>query len=201
MDKEKDLKDIENDSQKADINTDGVKEPNKEGSKKSKKSKKTSKAKKVEEELKTQLEEKNIQFAELNDKYLRLYSEFDNFRKRTIKEKAELYKNAAEDTILAILPTIDDFERALQHFDTSDEAKAHKEGMELIYNKLLSTLKGKGVESIGEKEVDFDTDIHEAITKIPAPSDELKGKVVDIVEKGYKLNDKIIRFAKVVVGE
>ncbi len=154
-----------------------------------------------EKELKEEIEELKAKHNELNDKYLRLYSEFDNYRKRTIKEKAELYKTAAEDTILAVLPVVDDFERALKTFKADEADNAHKAGMELIYNKLLSILKNKGVESIDQSAVDFDLDIHEAITKIPAPTEELKDKVVDVVEKGYKLGGKVIRFAKVVIGE
>lgn len=154
-----------------------------------------------ETELKENIEELKIKNAELNDKYLRLYSEFDNYRKRTIKEKTELYKTAAEDTILAVLPIIDDFERALKSIKDDQADNAHKTGMELIYTKLSGILKNKGVESINESEVDFDLDIHEAITKIPAPTEELKGKVVDVVEKGYKLGGKVIRFAKVIIGE
>ena len=178
-----------------------VEEVAKEEEKPSKKRKSSSRAKKKEDELKKKLEEKGIEMAELNDKYLRLYSEFDNYRKRTMKEKAELYGTAAESTILALLPVVDDFERALKAIDDTKDDTAHKEGMELIYNKLLSILKAKGVEAIFEKEVDFDTDIHEAITKIPAPSKKLRDKVVDVIEKGYKLNGKVIRFAKVVIGE
>ncbi|MBN2747455.1 MAG: nucleotide exchange factor GrpE [Bacteroidales bacterium] len=154
-----------------------------------------------EKELKEEIEELKTKNDELNDKYLRLYSEFDNYRKRTVKEKSELFKTAAEDTILAILPVVDDFERALKTFKTDEAENAHKAGIELIYNKLTSILKNKGVEAIDQSAVDFDLDIHEAITKIPAPTEELKGKVVDVVEKGYKLGGKIIRFAKVVIGE
>lgn len=159
------------------------------------------KAKKKEDELLEIIEQKEVQNLELNDKFLRLYSEFDNYRKRTIKEKVELYKTAAEDTIIALLPIVDDFERALKSIDDSQSAAIHREGMELIYNKLINTLTAKGVEGIAQNEVDFDTDFHEAITKIPAPREELKNKVVDVIEKGYKLNGKVIRFAKVVIGE
>lgn len=153
------------------------------------------------QELEDELEESKIKLAEMNDKYLRLYSEFDNFRKRTMKEKVELYKTAAENVIVDLLPVNDDFERAIQNIPESEETKIHSEGMLLIYNKLSKLLEKKGVKSIDAMEKDFDTDLHEAITKIPAPSDELKGKVVDVVEKGYTLNEKVIRFAKVVIGE
>jgi molecular chaperone GrpE len=133
---------------------------------------------------------------ELNDKYLRLFSEFDNYRKRTQREKLELFKTASEDVIAALLPVVDDFERALK----SDGDANFKEGVELIYSKLLKTLNQKGLEPLDSMGAEFDTDFHEAITNIPAPTPDMKGKVVDVIEKGYKLNDKVIRFAKVVVG-
>ncbi len=138
---------------------------------------------------------------ELNDKYLRLYSEFDNFRRRTAKEKLELFKTAGEDILTDLLPILDDFERALQNMDKKGDVKVIKEGVDLIYNKFKNTLTNKGLESFKSIEKPFDPDVHEAVTKIPAPSKKLRGKVVDEIEKGYKLNDKIIRFAKVVVGE
>lgn len=133
---------------------------------------------------------------ELNDKYLRLFSEFDNYRKRTQRERLELFKTASEDVIAALLPVVDDFERALK----SDGDENFKEGVELIYSKLLKTLNQKGLEPLDSMGAEFDTDFHEAITNIPAPTPDMKGKVVDVIEKGYKLNDKVIRFAKVVVG-
>ncbi len=138
---------------------------------------------------------------ELNDKYLRLYSEFDNYRKRTIKEKADLIKFAGEDIFKAILPTIDDFERAIKANEKSNDLDAIKEGIHLIYNKFKSTVQNKGLiafETIGQT---FDSEIMEAITHIPAPNDEQKNKVIDETEKGYKLGDKVIRFAKVVVAQ
>ena len=138
--------------------------------------------------------------AELNDKYLRLYSEFDNYRKRTIKEKSDIIRSAGEDVFKAIIPTIDDFERAIKANENVTEAQPIKEGMILIYNKLKSTCISKGLEAMESIGKPFDADLMEAITHIPAPSDDLKGKVVDDVEKGYKLGDKVIRFAKVVVG-
>ena len=139
--------------------------------------------------------------AEANDKYLRLYSEFDNYRKRTLKERSELIKTAAEDVFKAMLPAIDDFERAIKANENIEEAAPIKEGMQLIYNKLKSNCQQKGLtafESIGQT---FDADIMEAITHIPAANDEQKGKVIDEVEKGYKLGDKVIRFAKVVIAQ
>lgn len=139
--------------------------------------------------------------AEMNDKYLRLAAEYDNYRRRTLKEKMELSKTAGEDILVNILPVVDDFERGLDNIDKAKDIEAVKEGVQLIYNKFKDFLKQRGVKEIEAKEKDFDTDMHEALTKIPAPSDELKGKVVDVIEKGYYLNDKIIRFSKVVVGE
>jgi len=137
---------------------------------------------------------------ELNDKYLRLFSEFDNFRKRTQKEKLDLFKTASEDVITAILPVIDDFERAIKSTDGNKVDDHYREGIELIYNKLINILKQKGLEQMSAQGEAFDTDFHEAITHIPAPEPGLKGKVVEEIEKGYKLNDKVIRFAKVVIG-
>lgn len=163
--------------------------------------KKASKNVKREAELEEKLIEKENQYNELNDKFLRLYSDFDNFRKRTAKEKADLFKTAAEDTIKDFLTIVDDFERGLKAIEQVEEATSHREGMELIYKKFVNILIRKGVEPIFESGIDFDTDIHEAITKFPAPSPELKNKVIDVVEKGYKLNGKVIRFAKVVIGE
>lgn len=153
-----------------------------------------------EEEL-SETEKLSQKVDELNDKYLRLFSEFDNFRKRTIKEKSDIYKTAGNDIIKDLLPVMDDFERALKSADESEDTSAHKEGMLLVYNKLKNVLKQKGVEEIDAMEKEFDTDLHEAITKIKAPKKKLKGKVVDVVEKGYKLNDKVIRYSKVVIGE
>lgn len=138
--------------------------------------------------------------AELNDKYLRLYSEFDNYRKRTIKEKTDIIRSAGEDVFKAILPTIDDFERAIKANESVEDINAIKEGITLIYNKLKHSCVSKGLEPMDSIGKVFDADVMEAITHIPAPSEDMKGKVVDEVEKGYKLGDKVIRFAKVVVG-
>lgn len=138
-------------------------------------------------------------FNELNDKYLRLYSEYDNYRKRTANEKVELIKTAAESTILALLPILDDFERALPTMEKIED-KTHYEGIALIYNKLKHTLEQKGLEEIKAVGEPFNTDEHEALTQIPAPSEDMKDKVVDVVQKGYKLNGKVIRYARVVVG-
>ena len=139
--------------------------------------------------------------AELNDKYLRLYSEFDNYRKRTLKERSELIKTAAEDVFKALLPVIDDFDRAVKANENIEDIDSIKEGLKLIHNKIRSTVQQKGLtafESIGQN---FDADTMEAITHIPATDDSQKGKVVDEVEKGYKLGDKVIRFAKVVIAQ
>lgn len=136
-----------------------------------------------------------------NDKYMRLAAEFDNYRKRTLKERIDIIKSAGEDIIINILPIVDDFERALDAMKDADDIEAVKEGINIIYNKLLDFLKSRGVKEIEALNKDFDTDIHEAVTKIPAPDKKLQGKVVDVIGKGYYLNDKIIRFPKVVIGE
>ncbi|MCW3072574.1 MAG: nucleotide exchange factor GrpE [Bacteroidetes bacterium] len=147
-----------------------------------------------------QLSEMKAKVDELNDKYLRLYSEFDNFRKRTAKEKQELIQAGGEDVFKSILPVIDDFERAIRSNSETSDVKAVNDGVSLIYTKLKSTLNQKGLEEMKALGEPFNADVHEAITSIPAPSDDMKGKVVDELEKGYMLNGKIIRFAKVVIG-
>mgnify|MGYP003376080830 FL=1 len=154
-----------------------------------------------EEKLAQELEEANKVIEEQKDKYLRLSAEFDNYRKRTMKEKAELILNGAEKTISSILPIVDDFERALKNMETATDVAAVKEGVELIYNKFMSVLGQNGVKVIETKEKPLDTDFHEAIAVIPAPDKSLKGKILDCVQTGYTLNDKVIRHAKVVVGE
>ena len=155
-----------------------------------------------EEKLAQELEKANEQIEEQKDKYLRLSAEFDNYRKRTMKEKAELILNGGEKSISSILPIVDDFERALKNMETATDASAAvKEGVELIYNKFMSVLGQNGVKVIETKEQPLDTDYHEAIAVIPAPNEALKGKILDCVQTGYILNDKVIRHAKVVVGE
>ena len=155
-----------------------------------------------EKEEMTAEEEALAKYNEINDRYLRLYSEFENFRKRTQKEKVDLYKTAGEDVISAILPVIDDFERAQKAMAESDDIKGVKDGVNLVHGKLLSVLKQKGLEEIKSAiGKDFDIEFHEAITQIPAPSKKQVGKVIDEVEKGYQLNGKVIRFTKVVVGK
>lgn len=156
----------------------------------------------AEEALQQQLDQANETIANLQDKLLRQIAEFDNYRKRTIKEKAELIKNGGEKTIAAILPVIDDFERALQNMKgEGEEIVALRDGVELIYNKILKTLQQEGLQKIETENQEFNTDYHEAIALIPAPADELKGKILDCVQTGYLLNDKVIRHAKVAVGQ
>ena len=154
-----------------------------------------------EEKLAQELEKANEQIEEQKDKYLRLSAEFYNYRKRTMKEKAELILNGGEKSISSILPIVDDFERALKNMETATDVAAVKEGVELIYNKFMSVLGQNGVKVIETKEQPLDTDYHEAIAVIPAPNEALKGKILDCVQTGYILNDKVIRHAKVVVGE
>ena len=154
-----------------------------------------------EEKLAQELEKANEQIEEQKDKYLRLSAEIDKYRKRTMKEKAELILNGGEKSISSILPIVDDFERALKNMETATDVAAVKEGVELIYNKFMSVLGQNGVKVIETKEQPLDTDYHEAIAVIPAPNEALKGKILDCVQTGYILNDKVIRHAKVVVGE
>ena len=152
-----------------------------------------------EKTIEQQLQEANEKIAELKDQYLRKAAEFENYRKRTLKEKSELILNGAESTVKAILPIQDDFERALP--DKSDDCKAVKEGQQLIFNKFVKALKALGVEKIETQDQDFDVDYHEAIAMVPGMGDDKKGKVIDCVQTGYKLNDKVIRHAKVAVGQ
>ena len=145
-------------------------------------------------------DEWQLKFAEMNDQYLRLWSEFDNYRKRSARERVEFSKTAASDTFTAILPVLDDFDRAAKAMENADDIAVVKEGMQLIYHKFRNILISKGLEEMNAQGETFDADFHEAITSIPSPDDSMKGKVVDEVEKGYSLNGKVIRFAKVVVG-
>ena len=138
--------------------------------------------------------------AELEKERLYKQAEFDNFRKRIIKEKAELILNGGRKVLEAMLPVIDDLERALQHMEKAEDVEAVKEGVDLIYKKFLKVMEAQGVKQMKTEGADFNTDFHEAVTQFPAPSDELKGKVIDCTEKGYMLNDTVLRFAKVVVG-
>lgn len=156
-----------------------------------------SEEKNEEKEVKDPMEELEIQVKEANDKYVRLYSDFDNFRKRTMKEKAELIQNASEKVISELLVVLDDFERAINN--TEDEKQV--EGIKLINQKMINIFERQGLKKMNSKGKKFDMDLHEAITEIPAPEEDLKGCVVDVIEEGYYLNDKVIRFAKVVVGK
>jgi molecular chaperone GrpE len=140
-------------------------------------------------------------YDELNDKYLRLMAEFDNYRKRTLKEKMDLTKYAEEDVLKGILKVVDDMERAINNMDSAPDMNAVKEGVELIYKKFKSFLETRGLKEVEAMHQDLDTDKHEAVAKFTAPSEDLKGKIIDVVEKGYYLHDKIIRYAKVVIGE
>lgn len=154
-----------------------------------------------EEELEKELETAQETIEEQKDKYLRLSAEFDNYRKRTMKEKAELILNGGEKSLSSILPVVDDFERAIKTMETATDVQAVKEGVELIYNKFMATLAQNGVKVIETKDQPLNTDYHEAIAVIPAPSEAQKGKILDCVQTGYTLNDKVLRHAKVVVGE
>lgn len=155
----------------------------------------------AEEKLQKELDEANGKVAMLEDKYLRQVAEFDNYRKRTMKEKAELIKNGGERAIESILPVLDDFERALSNMAKDENATEMMTGVELIYNKFVNILKQNGLQKIETEGADFNTDYHEAIAMVPAPDEKLKGKVLDCVQAGYTLNDKVIRHAKVAVGE
>ena len=148
-----------------------------------------------------ELEAAKATIEEQKDKYLRLSAEFDNYRKRTLKEKAELIKNGGEKAISAILPILDDLERALQNMQKADDVKAMYEGIDLIYQKFLKGLSQEGLQKMEPVGEAFDTDYHEAVALVPAPSEDQKGKVLDCVQTGYKLNDKVIRHAKVVVAQ
>lgn len=184
---EKEVKTEENEEVKT-ISIDEVKEENQEP------------AVEEKEEL-SELEKTKVELAEAKDKYLRLYSEFENYRRRTAKEKLELIQTGTEGLITALIPIIDDFERAQKSNEEDADLKSVQEGMNLIANKFNNTLVQKGLKVMESKQgIDFDPELHEAITQIPAPSKKLKGKVVDVVEKGYFLGEKVVRFAKVVTG-
>ena len=152
------------------------------------------------EEEKSPVEQLQEKCDGINDKYLRLYSEFDNFRKRTAKERLDLINSAGKEIFEALLPIIDDFDRAKESMANAKDINSVIEGVELVHSKLLNTMQQRGLECMDSKGKEFDTDHHEAITKIPAPEEDMKGKVVDVIEKGYFLNGKVLRFAKVVVG-
>ena len=164
------------------------------------KSSKKTKSKKTDDKT-VQIEELGEKLAEISDKHIRLQAEFDNYRKRTLNEKMELMKSGGADILESLLPVMDNFERAIDAGSKTDDIEAVKEGINLIYNSFKDYLTKKGIKPMDATGKPFDTDFHEALTKIPAPSEDLKGKVVDVIEKGYTLNEKVIRFAKVVVGE
>lgn len=153
------------------------------------------------EEDGNEIEKLNEKCAELADKNLRLMAEFDNYRKRTLKEKADLISTAGENILVNILPLVDDFERAMKAMEDSNDINAVKEGIELIYNKFIAFLQSNGVKEIPTESEPFNGELHEAVTTFPAPTEEQKGIIIDTVSKGYTLNDKVIRFPKVVVGE
>jgi molecular chaperone GrpE len=155
----------------------------------------------VEEVLRQEVEDMKQQLGELKDKYLRLYAEFDNYKKRTVKEKIDMMKTAAQDTVSALLPVLDDFDRAKVNAEKEDTKEEFSEGVRLVYQKLYNVLKQKGLEPMETNGQVFDPELHEAFTEIPAPTEDMKGKVVDTIERGYRLNDRIIRHAKVVVGK
>ncbi len=202
MSEKKDIKNQDNNAENVenveDVTFEG--EEKKEQKEKSK-AKQSSSKKRGRSKSEKEIEKLKEQIEELNDKYLRLYSEFDNYRKRTAKERIELQKSASKDLIVALLPVLDDFERAIKAFEEHNLSDEAKKGIELIYNKLMTTLKQRGLEPMDAQGKDFDTDYHEAITEIPAPAEDMAGKVVDVVQRGYLLNGKVLRYAKVVVGK
>ena len=166
-----------------------------------KKSRKNRKQRKEDEAREKEIEELKAQLEEQKDRYLRLSAEFDNYRKRTLKEKAELILNGGEKAVSAILPVIDDMERAIENGDKTDDPAVLREGMELIYHKFMKALEGLGVKKIETENADFNTDMHEAVAMVPGMGDDKKGKVIDCLQAGYQLNDKVIRHAKVAVGQ
>ncbi len=184
-------------------NTDNLadNEENTDKGKKSFFSKKKDKDKMKIQDLEKEIEQLKAEKAELNDRFLRLFSEFDNYKKRVSKEKLDLISTASEKVLVSLLPVIDDFERAIAANEKVDDVDSIKEGFNLIYNKLVQMMKRFDVEEIQAKGEEFNTDFHEAVTHFPAQNEEDKGKVIDVTEKGYKLKDKVIRYAKVVVGQ
>ena len=184
-------------------NTDNLadNEENTDKGKKSFFSKKKDKDKMKIQDLEKKIEQLKAEKAELNDRFLRLFSEFDNYKKRVSKEKLDLISTASEKVLVNLLPVIDDFERAIAANEKVDDVDSIKEGFNLIYNKLVQMMKRFDVEEIQAKGEEFNTDFHEAVTHFPAQKEEDKGKVIDVTEKGYKLKDKVIRYAKVVVGQ
>ena len=188
---------LPDDDVQASSENEDVEHPDKKSSKKKKTNKSDDQLKQKEKEN----EELRYKMSEINDKYLRLSAEFDNYRKRTLKEKSDLIRTSHGDVLVDILPVVDDFERALKAMEQSEDIQAVKDGVSLIYNKFREFMKGKGIKEIEALNQDFDTDRHEALTKVPAPEEGLKGKVIDVVQKGYMIDEKVVRFAKVVIGE
>ena len=184
-------------------NTDNLtdKEADTDKNKKSFFTKKKDKEKQKIQDLEKEIEQLKTEKAELNDRFLRLFSEFDNYKKRVSKEKLDLIATASEKVLVSLLPVVDDFERAIAANEKADNIDSIEEGFNLIYNKLLQMMKRFDVEEIQAKGEEFNTDFHEAVTHFPAQKEEDKGKVIDVTEKGYKLKDKVIRYAKVVVGQ
>ena len=165
------------------------------------KKKTSSKRKSKTDELKSTVEMLEADLAESKDKFIRLYAEFDNYKKRTVRERLDLIKTAGSELIGDLLPVLDDFDRAKKSAEDENSNEVFSEGVTLVYNKIHGILKNKGLEAMETNGEDFDPELHEAITEIPAPSEDLKGKILDTIEKGYTLNSKIIRHAKVVVGK
>ena len=196
--KENKEKDIKAQAQQPEAETKGAKDSDKK-EKQAEGQAEEAGAKAEEKKEEDPLEKANKEIAELKDKYLRTLAEFDNYKKRTLKEKAELILNGGEKTVKAVLPVLDDFERALK--DKSDDPKAIKDGVTMIFNKFVKTLESLGVKKIDTTDKDFDTDFHEAVAMVPGMGDDKKGKVIDCVQTGYTLNDKVIRHAKVAVGQ
>ena len=190
-------------NEKVEENTDNLseKEENTDKNRKNIFSRKKDKDKTKVQELEKEIEQLKAEKAELNDRFLRLFSEFDNYKKRVSKEKLDLIATASEKVLVSLLPVIDDFERAIAANEKADNIDSIKEGFNLIYNKLVQMMKRFDVEDIQAKGEQFNIDFHEAVTHFPAQKEEDKGKVIDVTEKGYKLKDKVIRFAKVVVGQ
>lgn len=196
---------VQNDQNLSDTDTNAAETDSKDGQKTENvadsAAEKEAEAEKTADKPAEQEEDWHGKYDELNDKYLRLMAEFDNYRKRTLKEKMDLTKYAEEDVLKGILKVVDDMERAINNLDTAPDMNAVKEGVELIYKKFKSFLETRGLKEVEAMHQDLDTDKHEAVAKFAAPSDDLKGKIIDVVEKGYYLHDKIIRYAKVVIGE
>ncbi len=189
-------KDMNNDTMRNEVkDTEAVKDPVQE---------EEQQLQETEEEQESQdvkTDDCEARLSEVQDKYLRLTAEFDNYRKRTLREKTELLKSASEDVLVKILPVMDDFERAIGSMEESTDIEAIRAGIYLIYNKFKEFLSRQGVREMDSLSQEFDTDKHEAVTKIPVQEEEQKGKVVDVIEKGYTLNDKVVRYAKVIIGE